>query len=599
MSNSVSSAHEVFDPFHHLHNEDYCRQYDSLPVGADVMVACAGRSRVSLDGEWFFTIDPFDEGLRQKWFEDEPSPPESWPVPRDYDAGCGGTIPVPACWNMVCPEWRHYEGGAWYSRIVEWRGDATARWVLRIGSANYLARVFVNGRYIASHRGGSTPFFVELTHALKPGGNRVQIQVDSTRRADQVPMRHFDWFNYGGIYREIALYQLPQIFFRQAVCQLVADGSYANLSVKVSLSDSVDGEALVTIPELGIEQSIKVRQGIGQVVITTNPIVWSPDNPKLYDVHFRYNDDVVADRIGFREIRVEGTQVLLNGTPIFLKGICVHEDDIVLGKKSTRDDVKRRFADARALGCNFIRLSHYPHHEHVAEIADETGMLLWEEIPVYWAIDFANAGTFADAANQLREMIRRDANRASVIVWGVGNENADSDERYSFMSRLAGIAKNEDPSRLVSAACLINRKTFRIEDRLAQHLDIIGLNEYFGWYEPEVDGLQRLLANSQPEKPVIISETGADAKAGHHGPPDKRYTEEFQARYFERQIDIVRQTGYICGITPWVLYDYRSERRQTVFNQGFNRKGLIAENKITRKQAFATLAEYYHSIGKE
>ena len=163
------------------------------------------------------------------------------------------------------------------------------------------------------------------------------------------------------------------------------------------------------------------------------------------------------------------------------------------------------------------------------------------------------------------------------------------------MKSLASIAREEDSTRLVGAACLINREEFRIEDRLAEHLDVIGINEYFGWYEPDFKGLQTLLDNSDPEKPVIISETGADAKSGHHGRDDELYTEECQARIYAQQIATIATADYICGLTPWLLYDFRSERRQTVFNQGFNRKGLIAENKKTRKQAFDVLAKFYHS----
>lgn len=128
----------------------------------------------------------------------------------------------------------------------------------------------------------------------------------------------------------------------------------------------------------------------------------------------------MRDRVGFREIAVRGHDILLNGRSIRLRGIAVHEDDLALGRVTTETDLRRRFADARDLGCNFLRLAHYPHHERAAELADELGFLLWSEIPVYWAIDFANPATRTDAENQLRELILRDANRASVIVWGVG-----------------------------------------------------------------------------------------------------------------------------------------------------------------------------------
>ena len=274
----------------------------------------------------------------------------------------------------------------------------------------------------------------------------------------------------------------------------------------------------------------------------------------------------------------------------------MHEDDEILGKVTSEHDIRRRFAHARALGANFLRLAHYPHHERVAELADAEGLLLWAEIPVYWAIAFDNPVAYEDAENQLLELITRDRNRASVIVWGVGNENADTDARYLFMSRLAEAARRADASRLIGAACLINRETVEIQDRLAAHLDLIGLNEYFGWYEPDFTGLERLLANSRPGKPVVISEVGADAQAGHHGAPGTLFTEENQAHVFTRQLEILEQASYIQGFCPWILYDYRTERRQTRFQRGWNRKGLIAEDKETRKLAFHVLAEHYRKL---
>ena len=586
------------DPFAHLHDEDYGQPYDRLPITHETLVALGGRPTESLNGSWFFTLDRFDEGLRQKWFADTPLPATKWPRPRDYDAGQGQTLDVPGCWAAQRSEWTFYEGGAWYTRVLDHHPDpARPRTVLRIGAANYQARIFLNGVFLGNHRGGSTPFCIELTPALQPGANRLQIQVDNQRARDRVPMNHFDWFNYGGLYREVLLLHLPPVFIRDASVQLLPDGSYSRLAVDISLSDAVDGVAGLSIPELGITHAIQVRSGRAQCVLQASPELWSPAKPRLYAVTFRFADDVVQERIGFREIRAQGQQILLNGAPIYLKGMCVHEDDVLLGKVSTPQDVRRRFADAAALGCNFLRLSHYPHHEHVAEIADELGFLLWEEVPVYWAIDFHNPATLADANNQLLELVRRDRNRASVILWGVGNENEDSDARLAFMRHLAHSAKAADPTRLTGAACLINREKFCIEDRLTDHIDVIGINEYFGWYEPDFSGLQRLLAASAPDRPVIVSETGADALAGHHGADSEFFTEECQARIYEQQIAHLAHAPYICGMTPWLLYDFRSERRQTVFNQGFNRKGLIAQDKKTRKLAFEVLAGYYRGLG--
>ncbi|MEP3303222.1 MAG: glycoside hydrolase family 2 TIM barrel-domain containing protein, partial [Roseibium sp.] len=231
--------------------------------------------------------------------------------------------------------------------------------------------------------------------------------------------------------------------------------------------------------------------------------------------------------------------------------------------------------------------------ERAAEIADELGFLLWEEVPVYWAIDFANPDTRRDAENQLRELIRRDRNRASVIIWSVGNENPDTDARLEFMRGLVELARDEDPTRLLSAACLVNHAKLKIEDRLAKHIDVIGLNEYYGWYEENFDELISIGQNSDPDRPVVISETGADGDHTDLGPKSGLFSIDYQREVYERQIETLRELSYIKGISPWILYDFRVERRQNVFQRGFNRKGLIAADKKTRKPAFDVLRAFY------
>lgn len=583
------------DPFAHLHDEAYATAFDGKRAGHEGMIAMGGRRRISLDGEWRFTPDLFDEGLRQHWYRDTPDPPEAWTRPRDYDGAAGTPTQVPSCWTMQRLEWRHFEGAAWYERDFAWppalHGE---RLFLRIGAANYAARIFLNGQFLASHLGGSTPFFVELTETVQRQ-NRLLVQVDNRRDRRRVPMHHFDWFNHGGIYREVDLLAVPPVFIRQASLQLKPDGRFGTLCFDLTLSDPAGGTAEIRIPGLGLHATVPVSEGRASAEIPARPELWSPEHPVLYDVTITAGADRVAERIGFREIRAEGERILLNGAPLWLRGVCVHEDDAVLGKTVTDADLRRRIAHAKDLGANALRLAHYPHHERMAELADEAGLLLWSEIPVYWAIAFDDPATFADAQNQLRELIARDVNRASVIIWGVGNENADTDARFRFMSALAETARQADPTRLVGAACLINRERFEIADRLAAHLDVIGLNEYFGWYEPDFTGLERLLANSRPGKPVIISEVGADALAGHRGGTRELFTEDCQAEVFRRQLEIVGRAPYVQGFFPWLLYDYRTERRQTRFQRGWNRKGLIAEDKATKKAAFHLLAAHFRA----
>jgi beta-glucuronidase len=393
---------------------------------------------------------------------------------------------------------------------------------------------------------------------------------------------------------------VPPDFIKDFQIYLVPNNTFNEIALSVTVSDeTAQDEVRVQLPELGIDQPLTLTNGHIEATFHAAPELWSPEHPRLYEVDVIFRDDRLSDKIGFRQISVKGTEILLNGKPSFLRGISVHEDDCCMGKASSKEDILRRFRHAKELGCNFMRLAHYPHHELAAKLADEAGLLLWEEIPVYWAIAFDNPATYKDAENQLLELIKRDFNRASVIIWSVGNENANTDARLKFMSGLAKTAKHADPSRLVSAACLVNTTKIKIEDRLTATLDVIGLNEYYGWYAPNYEDLIQLGENSNPDKPVIITETGAGALAGHHGSKTDMFTEEFMENVYKKQIDIIRSLEYIQGMSPWILYDFRASRRYNRFQKGWNRKGLIAQDKQTKKLAFYVLQQFYREKAQE
>ena len=576
-----------------LHDEGYARRYDPQNLNHTGMIFTGGRVPESLNGLWRVCLDPFDTGLRQNWPALEPRAPEARTLPCDYDPAGGDLVPVPSSLNLVRPEWLLYEGGAWFTREFAYQPRVAAeRAFLRVGAANYDTKVFLNGGFLGNHVGGSTPFFVELTGRLE-AENRLQLFVNNARRPDRVPMHHIDWFNYGGIHRDVELLRLPPIHITDLFVRLVPGSDRRKLGVSVQLSGPVATTARLTIPGLGIREAIPIEAGRGEVELAAEPICWSPERPQLYNVTLETAADRVTDRVGFREIAVRGTQLLLNGEPVFLRGICVHEDDERMGRATSREDIARRLTHAKDLGCNFLRLAHYPHHEWVAQMADEAGMMLWAEIPVYWAVDFDNPATLRDAANQLSELILRDRNRASIVVWGVGNENADTDPRLAFMTSLVRIARTLDGTRLVSAACLVDKSEKRIRDRLAAALDVVGINEYYGWYDPDFGDLAALGRNSSPGKPVIITETGGDALAGWHGAETTLTTEEHQAWIYRHQIATLRAIPYVRGMTPWLLYDFRSLRRQNAHQRGHSLKGLIASDKQTKKAAFAVLQAFY------
>ena len=578
-----------------IHLENYTEQYEGKQATADTMVFDTGRKKDLLNGEWQYAVDQYDTCLRQQWFKERLFDENGYTLPVDYSFDEWPVMQLPCCWNTLDEKFLLYDGSMVFTRKFSYFGKEAETVMLKVGAANYLCRVFVNGTYMGMHRGGSTPGYFNITDALK-AENRIMLVVDSTRRETQVPTENTDWFNYGGVYRDIELIYLPEVYIKDFQVALVPDGTFNKIQAEVEMSEPVSGEAELCIEELGIKSLIPVKDGMGSVQMDARPQLWSPDEPRLYEVKLSCMDDSIADKVGFREIKVEQGEIILNGKPVFLRGISCHEESVENGKALTDEERIENILLAKQLGCNFMRIAHYPHNERMAKLADELGMLLWEEIPVYWAIRFEREKTYEDAENQMRELMKRDWNRASVIIWSVGNENADTDERLKFMSSLAGCAHKEGGNRLVSAACLVDSGKNVIADRLIEYLDVIGINEYCGWYTPDFEKLPQLMANSRPQKPVIITEFGADALAGHHGTVTDKGTEECQAYVYERQIATLREIDYIKGMTPWILYDFRCPRRTSYIQKYYNRKGLCSADKKYKKMAFHVLQEFYTEL---
>lgn len=575
--------------------EDYLGEYEDKQATVEDLIFDRSRKKESLNGLWHYAVDQYDTCIRQHWFAERYTDQNGFTMPVDYSFDEWPTMQLPCCWNTQSEKFELYDGSMVFTRKFRYEGQNKEKVLLKIGAANYICRVFLNQEYLGMHRGGSTPAYFDVTGLLQ-AENRIIIQADSTRRPEQVPTENTDWFNYGGVYRDIELIRLPETYIKRFQIALVSDGAFNKIKVRVRLSEPVNTAAQLRIDELGLCAEIPVTEGAGEAVLEAHPVLWCPENPKLYAVSLSCAGDEVSDEVGFREIRVQGHDILLNGKSIFLRGISAHEESVPNGKALTDEERLENIRLAKELGCNFMRAAHYPHDERMARLADREGILLWEEIPVYWAIRFTREKTYADARNQLLELIERDWNRASVIIWSVGNENADSDERLAFMKNLADTAHAADENRLVSAACLVSFRENAIADRLAEHLDVIGLNEYFGWYTPDFRLLPQLFENSHPTKPVIVTELGADALPGHHGTITDKGTEECQVYVYEKQVETLRGIDYVRGMTPWILYDFRCPRRTSVIQGYYNRKGLLNPEKTYKKPAFYVLQRYYQEL---
>ena len=304
----------------------------------------------------------------------------------------------------------------------------------------------------------------------------------------------------------------------------------------------------------------------------------------------------MQDQIGFRTIGTRGKQLLLNGEPIFLKGISIHDEKPYGGGRAhTAEDARTLLGWARELGCNFVRLAHYPHHEAMVREAEKAGILVWSEIPVYWTIDWTNPDTYANAEEQLRDMMARDRNRAAVIIWSIANETPHSPERDDFLGRLAAYARSQDATRLISMAMEVTSADNwhnRLQDNMHAYVDVVSFNEYVGWYR-DVDDAPRMTWEIPYNKPVIVSEFGGGAKAGLHGGSDERWTEEFQENLYLENTAMLDRIDGLAGSTPWILKDFRSPRRVLPDIQDYyNRKGLVSDDG-QKKKAFFVLREWY------
>jgi beta-glucuronidase len=556
-----------------------------------------GRTTIRLDGTWNTIIDPYETGVGARFYEN--AKPKSKSDLIEYDFEHSPKLRVPGDWNTQRESLLFYEGPIWYQRNFSYHKRSGVRTFLYFGAANYFAQIWVNGKKLGEHVGGFTPFDFDSTDQLNDGDNSVVVEVDNTRHAEGVPALKTDFWNYGGLTRGVRLVELPADFIQDYSIQL-AKGKADIIEGWVQLTGAGDsGQVSIEIPEIHLKQSTQLDASRRAVFrFPAHVEVWSPDHPKLYHVVISGGGDSVTDEIGFRTIETRGSQILLNGKPIFLRGISMHEEaPFRSGKAFSEEDDRTLLTWAKELGCNFVRFAHYPYNEDMLRLADQMGLLVWEEIPVYWDIQWQNPATLENAKSQLREIISRDRNRAAIALWSMSNETPISPERTEFLKALAGYARQLDPIRLITSAMNHTDRsgpdTRILNDPLGESLDVLGVNEYMGWYEAKVEDTDHTQWKFAYEKPVIVSEFGAGSLYNLHGDAQTRFTEEYQANVFNHQLAMWQRVPQLAGMSPWLLMDFRSPRRPLPGIQDyFNRKGLISDQG-QRKQAFYELQKFY------
>ena len=558
---------------------------------------------MSLNGEWNYIVDVQEEGyydyrmkpMQWGFFQNaKPQRPEDL---IEYDFDKSPTMRIAGDWNTQDERLFFYEGTVWFKKSFQAVPMQECRTLLYFGAVNYHCHVWVNGKKAGEHIGGFTPFNFDISDLLIEGENTVIVKVDNKRHAEDVPTQIFDWWNYGGITRDVMLVKVLPVYLEDYNLQLTSlEGRQLAFSVKLNKAEA-DHTVTLNIPELKLKKTIKTNaDGTASISMKAKPQLWSPENPKRYQVEITLDNSTISDSIGFRMIETRGKQILLNGQPIFLKGISIHEEKPNGGGRANgTEDAHTLLSWAKELGCNFVRLAHYPHNEYMVREAERMGIMVWSEIPCYWTINWKNAKTFENAKQQLTDMIHRDHNRANVIIWSIANETPHSAERDAFLSGLAKHARSLDNTRLISMAMEVTgaaNYVNRLNDNMNEYVDVVSFNQYIGWYR-DVNDAPKMTWEIPYNKPVIISEFGGGAKYGYHGAKNQRWTEEFQENLYRENTAMLDKIDGLAGTTPWILKDFRSPRRVLPDIQDYyNRKGLFSD-KGEKKLAFYVLKQWY------
>ncbi len=565
------------------------------------------RDITKLDGNWKSIVDPFENGYynyRLKPYDEGYAQDHTYSDKRElqeYDFETSQELHVPGDWNTQRPQLYYYEGTVWYRKRFTYDLAEGKRLFLHFEAANYETRVWLNGKPLGSHIGGYTPFSFEITDKLVEGDNSVVVKVDNKRHVDAVPTINSDWWNYGGLTRSVELVETSKSFIEDYFLEL-KDAETKVLKGRIELNGASGAETVtLKIPELKISNEYTTdANGVVEFEIKAKPELWSPENPKLYDIEVSSSSDSVNDRVGFRTIETQGKDILLNGKKIFCRGVCIHEERVGdSGRAYNADHARTLLGWAKEMGCNFVRLAHYPHNEAMIREAERLGLMVWSEIPVYWTISWENEDTYQNAEKQLTDMIDRDKNRCNIIIWSIANETPHGDARLKFLTRLANKARSMDDVRLIAAAMeksRVNSSTMTVKDDLGDLLDIISFNQYVGWYEGNNEKPNQVNWVFDQDKPVFLSEFGGGALYGHHGPSDERFTEDYQRVLYENLVKMFDRMDGLAGTAPWVLKDFRSPRRQVPnLQDDFNRKGLISD-KGEYKEAFYVMQEWYEKL---
>ena len=589
------------------------------------------REIIDLDGLWRFLPD-----LDPDYHDSDAYARAEW------DRRHWEWVRVPGCWNKYAERYAVYEGVAWFARSFHLGNWSRCRvGVLRFGAANYEARVYVNGELAGEHQGGYTEFCLDVSHLLRSGENWVVVRVDSRRHRVLLPAC-FGWFNYGGLHRGVALEISHGARLEWLGVQALPAGAGAECHVRaeILLQKGQEPEMHLAIrdPEGEVVWQDRFdlhpdQRAAGWDVMLDEAKAWTLSAPALYTLCATLVsvDGITLDQVtvefGIRHVCVDGSTILLNGEPIWLKGICYMPDHPATGLTHDPSIASRDLDQLVGLGINALRFHIPPHPAFLAQ-CDRRGILIWSEAPIYCLAPQEKQGSafsrpaYRQLANDmLREMVRAAYNHPSVVLWGIGNEcSVAHPEAMPFFTELAETVRSLDDSRLLAYASLYGEM-----GPVGDLLDVIGVNEYWGWYDRissipgqdksllrgvregvdgsrtvevnalELDRLRQELASKAERygKPMLLTEFGADAVPGYRSDDLHLWSEEYQALFLRRTFEAMAESRHVCGAFPFLYQDYPDPSKYIDAHwDGMNYKGIASYDRQP-KLAMEALRDIY------
>jgi beta-glucuronidase len=560
------------------------------------------RQSVDLSGFWDLYFDLENTGESQG---------------RPLGFSDGRPAAVPASWNEQFEDNRDFLGPTWYQTRFDlpfgWDLDRQ-RAFLRFNSVNYLAEVWLNGRLVGSHEGGHLPFEFDVTPHLQVQDNLLVVMVEGFLAPDRVPPGNlqadttdifsnflqnlppasFDFFPFCGIHRPVLLYTAAPDAVADITVQTEIMQQDGLVRVVIERAEAVsDAEVTVQVKIKGhgaeISQQTQIADKAEMELRVANAALWAPGSPNLYELTVELvRDGKVFDRytlqVGIRTIQVSGDQILLNGQPVYLQGFGRHEDFPVIGRGLMPAAIIKDYAMMQWVGANSFRTTHYPYSEQMMDLADRLGFLVIDETPAV-GLFFAEQGLerrLELCQQYLRELIGRDKNHPSVIMWSLANEpHSNRPSAKPFFRDLYDLTKSLDPTRPATVVSYVGSR-----EEAFEFCDVLAINRYNGWYSESGRielGCEKLSQEldeiyARFHKPLILAEFGADTVAGHHSQPPEMFSEEYQADMLEQYIRLLRSKPYVVGEHVWNLCDFKTSQGVVRVN-GLNLKGVFTRDR--------------------